>query len=83
MAGTPEAALALWATRKHWSHLDNLVEFHLFNFNEDASRKLGVLFNPLDRTQQETFRGLVKEYLEPKLEGTGMAFKDASFSLAC
>jgi len=47
----------------------NLVRYHLFEMQDELSRVLATLSNPLDADQQARFLKIVHGYLEEKLPG--------------
>lgn len=67
--------------KKGWWEQSKFLKRMLFNFNEEHSKDLAELFNPLEPTQQEKFTALVKGYLNPKLALVGLEVKETEFSL--
>lgn len=64
---------------KHSSHL--FVKENLYDFNEQHSKELAELFNPLKDDQQKKFAILVGSYLNPHLEKIGLGVAKATFKL--
>ncbi|MEA1926555.1 MAG: hypothetical protein U9M90_04965 [Patescibacteria group bacterium] len=60
---------------------ENLVTSILYDFNEECSKELGRLFNPLNKEQQEQFFDLISGFLNPRLAKVGLNVASATFSL--
>jgi len=58
-----------------------LIQFHLFNFQEQFSKELAEFFNPLDEEQQRKLSVLVGAFLRPHLANSGITIQSVRFSL--
>ncbi len=80
MLGSPERLLQSlrYFTSRKMTEADE-VSFHLFEFNEAHQGDFDRFYNPLDARQQEEFSRLVKEYLTPRLEASGIVPRKVHF----
>ncbi len=74
------ATQAFIDSRLRWKE-EEFIKSILYDFNEECSRKLGWLFNPLNQEQQEHFFGLISDFLNPRLAKVGLSVTSATFSL--
>lgn len=61
--------------------LQQWLRCQLYDLNEEKSKELAKLWNPLRLEQQYEFHDLVKGFLIPRLDKVGLTFGHASFSL--
>lgn len=79
--GTPERLLALHNSELFKKHGKKWLYYLMYEFNENWSKELAKLYNPLDKEQQQKFWDLVNSFLSPILLPLQAELKSASFSL--
>lgn len=60
------------STRRTIFCVDNLLGYHLYEFNNNYSKEMAGFYNPLSAEQKSAFLSLLKESLEPKYAPLGV-----------
>jgi hypothetical protein len=65
--GKPEEFLSLLKITEKWGHkADQMILYHLYEFNEKHSKEIAEFYNPMDGQQQQKFAALLTDYLLEK-----------------
>lgn len=67
--------------KSRWAQgFESVLQYYLWEFEQHHHGQLVDLYNPQDPIQQQKFRQLVQNFLQPYLSGTGVGLEYAVFS---
>lgn len=70
------------AVAANFQDIQSWIKYLLYEFNEEHSRELATLYNPLDSEQQNKLGDMILAYMSSHFEPIGMKIKDVSFQMA-
>ncbi len=78
---SPEEALNRLKFEKEVRPLKDHLKFWLYEFHEKHGKEIAEFYNPVNEKQQQKFSSLLKDFISPHLEKTGVEISNVRFNL--